>query len=72
MKIAIISDIHENTYNLVSFYEEIQEMNIEQIFCLWDIMNNGIAKLLAYSGIPVQMVWGNNDWKKCFLIHYQC
>lgn len=64
MKIAIIWDIHDNSYNLVSFYEKIQDMNIEYIFCLWDLMNNWIAKILAYSNIPVKMVWWNNDWEK--------
>lgn len=64
MKIAIISDIHENNYNLVSFYEYIEDKNIEQILCLWDIMNNWVAKLLAFSWLPVHMVWGNNDWEK--------
>jgi len=34
MKIAIISDIHENFYNLVSFYEKIEQSNVEQILCL--------------------------------------
>jgi len=64
MKIAIISDIHENFYNLVSFYEKIEQSNVEQILCLWDLMNNGIAKILAHSGIPVQMIWWNNDGSK--------
>ena len=68
MKIAIISDIHENFYNLVSFYEKIEGMNIEHILCLWDLMNNGIAKTLAYSGIPVQMIWWNNDGSKVAII----
>jgi len=64
MKIAIISDIHENFYNLVSFYEKIEQSDVEQILCLWDLMNNGIAKILAHSGIPVQMIWWNNDGSK--------
>ena len=62
MKIAIISDIHDNAYNLVSFYRDIKEKDIEYILCLWDLMNNWIAKILAYSKIPVHMVWWNNDW----------
>ena len=64
MKIAIISDIHENIYNLISFYEQIKNENIEQILCLWDLMNNWIAKVLAFSNIPVHMIWWNNDWDK--------
>jgi len=64
MKIAVISDIHENLYNLVSFYEEIENENIEYIFCLWDLINNWVAKILAFSWIPVKMVWWNNDGDK--------
>ena len=64
MKIAIISDIHENLYNLVSFYKEIKTENVEYIICLWDMINNGVARMLAFSWIPVKMVWGNNDGTK--------
>jgi len=64
MKIAIISDIHENFHNLVSFFEQIENQNVEQIFCLGDLINNGIAKALASSPVPVFLIWGNNDGEK--------
>ncbi len=64
MKIAVISDIHENLYNLVSFYKEIENENIEYILCLGDLINNWVAKILAFSWIPVKMVWWNNDGDK--------
>ncbi len=64
MKIAIISDIHENYHNLAVFFETIKDMDIDQILCLWDLMNGWIASILAASTIPVFMVWWNNDWDK--------
>ena len=68
MKIAIISDIHENVHNLALFFEEIQHRgggeNIEKIIFLWDFINNGIAKLLANSPIPVYAIRGNNDGER--------
>ena len=64
MKIAILSDIHENFHNLILALEEIDKKEVEQIICLGDLMNSGIAKLLATQTIPVFMIWGNNDGEK--------
>jgi len=64
MKIAILSDIHENFHNLILALEEIGKKEVEQIICLGDLMNSGIAKLLATQTIPVFMIWGNNDGEK--------
>ncbi len=64
MKIAIISDIHENFHNLILALQKIEKQEIQQIICLGDLMNNGIAKLLASQSIPVYMIWGNNDGEK--------
>lgn len=61
MKIAIISDIHENFHNLTLFFEKIKQENIEKIICLGDLMNNGIAKILSRCWVPVYAIWGNND-----------
>jgi len=64
MKIAIISDIHENFHNLVLFFDKIKKYDIEKIIFLGDFINNGIAKMLASSDIPVTAIWGNNDGEK--------
>ncbi len=64
MKIAIISDIHENFHNLILALQEMEKHNIQQIICLGDLMNSGIAKILATQSIPVFMIWGNNDGEK--------
>ena len=64
MKIAIISDIHENFHNLALFFKEIEKYDVKKIICLWDIINNGIAQILSKSKIPVFMIRWNNDWDK--------
>ncbi|WP_438424768.1 metallophosphoesterase [Aquimarina macrocephali] len=74
MKIAIISDIHENFHNLILALEEIERQNCKHILCLGDLMNAGIAKVLSCSTIPVFTIWGNNDGEKVEITkvaHYQ-
>ena len=61
MKIAIISDIHENFHNLILALQEMEKEKVDQILCLGDLINPGIAKVLATQSIPVFMIWGNND-----------
>ena len=64
MKVAVIADIHENFHNLAVFFESITQYDVEKIFFLGDFINNGIAKLLAASPIPVYAIRGNNDGDK--------
>ena len=61
MKIGIISDIHENFHNLILALNQLKEHGVEQIFCLGDLMNAGIAKILSIQDVPVFLIWGNND-----------
>jgi putative phosphoesterase len=42
----------------------MNEKGVEKILCLGDLMNAGIAKILAAQDIPTYMVWGNNDGEK--------
>lgn len=64
MKIAVISDIHENAHNLILFLQKIENLNIEKILFLGDFINNGIAKILASAPVPVYAIWWNNDGDK--------
>lgn len=61
MKIAIISDIHDNFHNLILALKKIEKLNVEKILFLGDFINNGISKVLADNPIPVFAIWGNND-----------
>jgi putative phosphoesterase len=67
MKIAIISDIHENSHNLVKALEFCHKYSVEKILCLGDLINPGIAKTLASGDVPVFSIWGNNDGDKVFI-----
>lgn len=64
MKLAVFSDIHENFHNLLLALESAREENVEYILCLGDLINAGIAKVLAIQDIQVHMIWGNNDGEK--------
>lgn len=68
MKIGVISDIHENFHNLVRALEKMEELGVEQILCLGDLMNAGIAKILVHHTVPSYMIWGNNDGEKVDIV----
>ncbi|MFA7718225.1 MAG: YfcE family phosphodiesterase, partial [Candidatus Absconditabacterales bacterium] len=68
MKIAVLSDTHENAHNLVVALEECQKLHVEKIFFLGDFNNNGVAKIFASSSIPVFAIWGNNDGDKAAIV----
>jgi len=73
MKIAIISDIHDNAHNLVLALDKINNYkNIEKIIFLGDFVGAAIAKLLCSSPIPVFAIWGNNDGDKCLITKFAC
>jgi len=61
MKVAVISDIHENFHNLILALESSQQKGVDMIICLGDMMNAGVAKILAIQEVPVYLIWGNND-----------
>jgi len=62
MKILVISDIHENFDNLMRVLKKIPDLWVEKIFCLWDLINGWIWRILAKQDIPVHLIWWNNDW----------
>jgi len=65
MKVAIISDIHDNFHNLILVLKKIKKnKDIKKIIFLGNFINNGIAKILAGLNIPVRAIWGNNDGDK--------
>ena len=68
MKVAIISDIHENFHNLILALEEVEKHDIDLMICLGDLMNSGVAKILAAQDYPVHMIWGNNDGEKVEIV----
>ncbi len=61
MKIAILSDIHDNIWNLVAALAAIQEA--EALICCGDLCSPFIIGLLAegFPNKPIHIVFGNND-----------
>ena len=68
MKVAVFSDIHENSHNLVLALEEFQKLKVEKILFLWDFVSPLVAQILTSSPIPVFAIWGNNDGDKVSIV----
>ena len=62
MKIAIISDIHDNLVNLEIFFQTIKKENISKIICLGDITNSETLKKLAKNfSSEIFLIYGNAE-----------
>lgn len=59
MKIAILSDIHDNIWNLKRVLKEIKE--VEAIIFCGDMGSPASAKLLFSLNVPIYAVFGNVD-----------
>ncbi len=64
MKIAIISDIHDQIENLNWALSQIKENDISHIFALGDYTSSYIVERLQVNNIPISAVWGNCDGDK--------
>jgi len=63
MKIAVISDIHDNYYSFIEALKIVKEQWCEQILFLWDLWHGRLAKFFADFDIPTKMIRWNNDWE---------
>jgi putative phosphoesterase len=61
VRLAVIADIHENYHNLLKALEMVTERDVDRILCLGDLINAGVAHVLAGCGLPVFCIFGNND-----------
>ncbi len=65
MKIAIISDIHDNINNLKKFLKKIKKLKIKEIICCGDIGSPLSLNILSNKkNIKVHFVFGNIDGDK--------
>ena len=65
MNIGVISDIHDNKYNLRKVLQELKQKDIEQLILLGDSNSPFIVKEICETlQIPIIFVWGNNDGDK--------
>ncbi len=62
MKIAIISDIHDNLVNLQKCLNYINNKNIRQTICCGDVTNKGTLEFLNKNfPAPIHLVRGNME-----------
>lgn len=61
MKIAVISDIHENTHNLIQALEIIKTEKCDILFCLWDIGRSTLFEIMFSIGLPMYFTFWNHD-----------
>lgn len=59
MRIAIISDIHDNHVNLENFFNWCKRENINKLICCGDIANGETLDLLAKNFKTIYLVRGN-------------
>lgn len=61
MKIAVLSDIHDNIHNIKLVLEDIKNRNIEKIIFLGDSNSPFIVEGMCQLQIPIIYIWGNNE-----------
>lgn len=62
MKVAIISDIHDNLANLGLFFEAIKKEKVEKIICCGDVCNSETLKILSKKFLnEIFLVKGNAE-----------
>jgi putative phosphoesterase len=61
MKIAVLSDIHDNIWNLRKVLADLKEKGAEAIIFCGDFCAPGTFKTLAEAKIPIHAVLGNVD-----------
>jgi hypothetical protein len=61
MKIAVLSDIHDNIWNLDKALEKVKENQCEAIIFCGDFCAPFVVPHLTVTGLPVSACFGNND-----------
>src|SRR3972149_1135464 len=61
MKIAVVSDIHDQIWNLQKAIKIVKEKKCGAIIFCGDMCTPFTAGILGEGGIPVYSVWGNVD-----------
>jgi len=61
MKIAVLSDIHDNIWNLEKVLNNLKNENVEAIIFCGDFCAPFIFRKLADFGLPIYAVFGNVD-----------
>jgi len=61
MKVAVLTDIHDNATNLKSVLQKAKEARVEAIIFLGDFCSPPIFRILAETKLPLYFIFGNVD-----------
>jgi putative phosphoesterase len=74
MKVAILSDIHENLHNMRIALNEVKSRNIKDMLFLGDYINPGLTKeffeFCKNNGIKLKSIFGNNEGDKAKIMMF--
>jgi len=71
MKIAVVSDIHDNLHNLVLALDLIENnIDVVKVVFLWDFASGWSANILWSCSKPVYGIRGNNDGDKAMISQF--
>ncbi len=68
MKIAVVSDSHDNTEKIKNFVKEVNRLNIETIIHCGDIISPFSATLFKKANSEFIAIFGNNDGETAGLL----
>lgn len=61
MRIAVLSDIHDNIWNLEKVLNRVKKEKCEAIIFCGDFVSPFVVTQLVDSGLPIWAVFGNNE-----------
>jgi hypothetical protein len=61
MKLAVLSDIHDNIWNLKKVLKRVKNEKCEAIIFCGDFVSPFVVNQLVDSGLPIWGVFGNNE-----------
>jgi hypothetical protein len=61
MKVAVLSDVHDNIWNLKSLIKKLESSKIEATIFCGDLIAPSTAAILATLNTPIHCCLGNND-----------
>ncbi len=74
MKVAILSDIHENLHNMRIALNSVKDKGIKDMFFLGDYINPGLTKeffgFCKENGIVLKSIFGNNEGDKARIMQF--
>jgi len=70
MKIAVISDIHDNIWNLKKALDILKKEKIKTAFCLGDYCSPPAFQILMNGLRKAYCIWGNVDGEKFLITKY--